>query len=391
MNLEYLTGIETKILDGFLVSGQINTKMLLPGMSIGMDSMGPMRDPGTDQLFPGIPEALGHFSETLQRNRLMFVVATNGPDIEGVDILKYLEGPVAAYAVTQGGGKLISRHPQTNELEYTMLADEEELKSLSDLEAVVTERPLMRALLEDRLSTDGKPPTRTPYDANIVITLPNSFDVLNARLSAAGIDLLKELPEVRGEDYVRQVLDYAHDQYMKAILEMGLVDRLAILTKLPNRRNYVTTKHLHNEDVLSKYGGVLIGSQHLAATPGYHNGEYRIENSIYVADNAVDQTKGEGQEVIGVSERSMIVGHPVYYLEDSANPTDMNVTNISAVKLEGGRTLYLGEATARLALNVTIDDSLPKIDRVENVPILHIGSGLKSLEAIDYLFRRLHG
>lgn len=389
MTVEHLTKSEVKTLDSFLVSGQINQKMLLLEMSIGLDSMGPVRDPMTDRFFPGMTETLGKFSEALERYKLMFMVATNGPDIEGVDILNSLKGPVAAAAVTQGGGKLISRYPETGELKYTTLAQKEELARLKDLEQEATERPLMRALLGDRMSTNGKPPIRTPYDTNIVMTLPANFEVLNARLSAAGVDLQKELPGVEPTNYVKQVLDYAHNQYIEAIQRLGMEAGTTVLTKLQNRRNYVMPRHNILGEVLSKYSGAVIGSKCMSFAPGYHLLTYELENSLYVADKAVDIT-GEGQQIIGVSEKNMIIGPVTYFGENSPNHRDINVTNKRLIPTDLG-TLYLADVTCRLAVNITMDGSPPRMDRVEDVPVLHIGSGLKALEAITYLYQQLYG
>lgn len=389
MTAEYLIRAEKEALNSFVASGQINRKMLLPEMSLGIDSMGPARDPMTDRLFPGMTEALGRFSATLDKYKLMFMVATNGPDIEGVDILNSLEGPVAAAAVTQGGGKLISRYPGTGELKYTTLAKTEELARLGDLEEAVTERPLMKALLGDRMPVDGNPQIRTPYDTNIVITLPTTFEVLNARLSAVGVDLQKELPRVGPTDYVKQLLGYAHDQYVEGIQRLGIEDGATVLTKLQNRRNYVLPRHNLKGDVLSKYSGAVIGSQCMSFTPGYHPRAYELENSLYVADKAVDTT-GEGQQLIGVSEKNMIVGPVTYFGENSPNHRNINVTNIKSIPTGLG-TLYFADVTCRLAVNITMDDSPPRMDRVENVPVLHIGSGLKALEAITYFYQQLYG
>lgn len=389
MAAEHLTKSETKTLGSFLTSGQINGKMLPPEMSIGMDSMGPARDPMTDRFFPGMTEALGEFSTSLDKYKLMLMVATNGPDIEGADILNSLKGSVAAAAVTQGGGKLISRNPETGELHYTTLADQEELRSLGDLEEMVTRKPLMRALLGDRVSVDGKPPMRTPYDTNIVITLPTTFDVLNARLSAVEVDLQEELPGVGSQDYVKKVLGYAHDRYMEAIQDLKLGERVAVLTKLQNRRNYVLPRHNFKGDALSKYSGAIIGSQCMSFTPGYHPRVYELENSLYIADKAVDLT-GEGQQVIGASEKNMIVGPAIHFGENFPNHRGVNMINIRSITTDLG-VLYLAEVTCRLAINVTMNGNQPKMERVENVPVLHIGSGLKALEAMTYLYQQIYG
>lgn len=234
----------------------------------------------------------------------------------------------------------------------------------------------MKALLGDRISTGEYSPIRTPYNTNIVVTLPVKFDVLNARLSAVGVDLQRELPGVSPADYVKQVLGYAHTQYIQTILELGLGNVTTVLTKLQNRRTYVMPKHDHAGAELNKYGGVETGSMHLAFTPGYSNQMYDIRNSVYVADKIVDIT-GEGQPIIGSSEKSMIIALSQIYA-------------MQPIQFSGG-ILYIGDVTCRLAVNVTMDDSLPRMDRVEDVSVLHIGSGLKAIEGITYLYQELHG
>lgn len=388
MEFEQLTERDTEALDRMINNGQVSRRTLPVGVCIGLDSMGPVRDSTTDILYPGAQAVLGRFSKTLRDYNMMLAVATNGPDVEGEDILRALVGPVAAFAVTEGGGKLISRHPQTGQLEHTQLADEKELGYLADLERKVAERSLMAALLGDRRPVNEGSPIRTPYDTNIVLTLPTSYDILNARLSAIGVNLRAELPTVNPAEFVKQVLGYAHDQYIEVIQRLGLDDHIAVLTKLQNRRTYVMPKHNHAGELLTKYSGVELGSRHMSFAPGYYPQRYEMGNSIYIADKAVDQT-GEGQLIIGASERSMITGVPTYFGEESPNPQDVNVMNITPVTWDGS-TIYLGEIACRLAMNVTLDDSLPKIDRVEGVPILHIGSGLKALEGISYIYQRLH-
>lgn len=385
----HLTEAETGILSGFLTSGQISGRMLPTEMSIGMDSMGPMRNPLTDYLFPGIADALGRFSTTLRDYGLMFVVATNGPDIEGIDILRSLEGSVAAYAVTQGGGKLIYRHPQTAQLEDKILADQDELARLKALEAAVSERPLMRALLGDRKSIDEHPPIRTRYDTNIVLTLPTAFAALNARLRAVGVDLQRELPGVNPENYVTRVLDYVRDQYVDVRGRLGMDNVAFVLTKAQNRRSYVMPKHIEGGVVeLSKYSGAVIGSEKISLIPGFHPLRYELGKSLYVADKAVDRS-GEDQPIIGTSESSMIIGSYAYDPQITPKPDDVQLINIRPVPYNG-RTLNLGDVAVRLAVNVTMNDKPPRMDRVENVPVLHIGSGLKALEAITFFYQQLY-
>lgn len=384
-----LTSVEIGSLDRFVDAGQITPTMLPIGASIGLDSMGPMRNSKTDTLYPEAREALGRFSKTLIARRLILCVATNGPDIEGEDILKSLVGPVAAFAVTEGGGKLISRKPQTGELEHILLAMEDELESLRRLEEKVRKHPLMDALLGDNAPLDSQPPIRTLYNTNIVITLPTDFDALSDRLTRAGVNLQNHLPQVTAENYVKGVLGFAHDQYIEAILALGIDKAAAVLTKAQNRRTYVTPKHTLDTYILSKSTGARLGSEMMSREDGYHQVIYHVGNSIYIADKAVDTT-GEGQQVIGASERSMIIEGPTYYPEGYPNPDNINVIDVKTVDYPGVR-IHLGTVAARLAMNVTLTDDLPKVDQVEGVHVLHIGSGIKALETITYLYTRLHG
>ena len=105
-----------------------------------------------------------------------------------------------------------------------------------------------------------------------------------------------------------------------------------------------------------------------------------------VADKAVDVTS-EGQRVIGASERNMIVGG--IYWSDQA--PEEGVVNLSVRPFEDGSQTYLGEVGVRMAINVTMNSyESPKLERVEGVPILHIGTGIKALEAISHLYDRLY-
>lgn len=392
MAVEHLSRTEIRLLDEFVVSGQINRKMILPSVSKSDDSMGVGRNPKTDQFFPGTADAYSRHSATLLEYNLMFVVATNGPDKEGEEILNCLEGPVAAYAITQGGGKMIARHPITGKLEHTVLAEPTEIEFLGELEEVVSERPLMRALLGDKYPDGKQTPIRTPYDANLVLTMPPSLEQLNARLSAVGVNLQDELSGIGPDNYLEQILGYAHDQFIKAIMERKLADSLAAFIKRTNRRIYVTPKHLKGGLELSKYSGVLVGSEYLSAIWGDLNYRlYQLGNSIYTADNAVDETREEGQVVLGASERSMIKG--TYVSDKYPDPSKINVTNIRSVpvRINGMRTLCVADEEVRLAINVTLDNRPPSMNIVEGVSILNIGSGIKAIEAADHLFRRLHG
>lgn len=148
MSHEHLSPEEAGVLSGLVKDRRITRVQLPTGIAVGLDSMGPVRDPVKDALFPGTEEALDRFSKTLRDYQMMLIVATNGPDIEGEDILRALPLPVTAFAITEGGGKLIFRDPSSGQFEYTVLADENELKHLSRLEDRVKDDPLMRAMLK---------------------------------------------------------------------------------------------------------------------------------------------------------------------------------------------------------------------------------------------------
>lgn len=380
-----LTSAETGILHGLVREGQVRKKHLPPRVTVGLDSMGPMRDPTTDALFPGAAETLGRFSETLRDTGMILVVATNGPDIEGVDILRALTVPVAAFAVTEGGGKLISRNP-SGEFEFTVLADERELRRLHELEERVKQNPFMHALLESKIQDERGPAIRTPYDTNIVLTLPTDYQTFHDRVHTFDIELVRVIPDVDGSNYVNKVLDYARGQYADAMRELSLDEAATVLVKAQNRRVYVMPQHTHDGRELNKRSGAERGSQML-----YYGNlpyPYELENSVYIADKAVDKT-GEGQQVIGASERTMIIGGVSYILSKTPPDPDINVLHLNPIT-DQGRTVYFPEVSCRLAINVTMDDVLPRMDAVEGVPILHIGSGQKALEAISELYRQLH-
>jgi len=184
-----------------------------------------------------------------------------------------------------------------------------------------------------------------------------SEDLQEIKDAISGEAKITDLPGVGPADYINRVLDYARNVYQDTIQEMGLGGKITVLVKGPNRRIYVMPRHNLFGEVMSKQSGAVIGSQHMSLLPGYHPGVYNLEKSAYIADKAVDTT-GEGQQVIGAAERSMIVG---------------------------------SSANCRLAVNVTMNDKPPRMYWVEGVPILDIGSGLKALEAMAYFYKRLHG
>lgn len=390
MEFEYLTVAEVETINGLVGDNHLTRQHFPPGLSIGLDSMGPMRDPSTDALFPGIPEALYRFGDTLRNYNLTLIVATNGPDVEGEDILRSLPRPVSAFAVTEGGGKLISIS-ESGGFDYTVLADKEELANLERLEEEVKKHPLMQALLEDSNPEDGFPPIRTPYTTNIVLTLPTTYGVFQDRLSQRGARV-EDIDEIDAPNYVEKGLGFAAQTFREIIDRLGLNRQATVIVKSQNRRVYVTPMHIHDGD-LNKHDAALFGSKALESPKhGYQLGgyelehlAYRLENSIYVADKAVDTT-GEGQRVISASEKSMILGFHYF----STQPDEgANILNRRPL-VEGQELPFMGDVAARLAINITLDDALPRMEFVERVPVLHIGSGAKALEAITYLYRQYH-
>lgn len=393
MEYNHLTQEEVEILDKLIATGQI-VESDLPiqgalgyeraGPMIGMDSMGPMRDSKTDELFPGIREALFAFSDTLVRYDLTFVVATNGPDKEGKELLQALNWdiPIRAFAVTQGGGKVI--HPYEGNLDHTVLANEDELTHLGSLEERVKNDPVMKVLLEDTQPDAEDAPIKTPYDTNVVLTFPNRYDTLRRRLEASGVQVEKVMPDINEGNYLNTMLGYSATQFTQAIKELKLEGAIAMpLIKKQNRRIYIIPKHLvSGAGDLNKIGGVVLGSSILEANYGYP--EHTHANSIYVADKAADVTS-EGQLVIGASEKSMIAG--VTYFVGEVPP---GVKVIKEHEYNPQYGLHIAEVGNKLTINITMDDTLPTVNTVEGVKMLHLGSGLKSLEAITHLYARLH-
>ena len=389
MEYDYLTPAEVTTLTTLIDGGQL-TRLHFPiGLSIGLDSMGPMRDTSTDALFPQATEALNSFSGTLRDYNLTLIVATNGPDIEGWDILNALSQPVSAFAVTEGGGKMLF-----SEQNWTIIADEEEIKDLGEIEREVKNHLLMQALLEDTEPKDGLPPIRTPYQTNVVLTLPNSYDVFRARMAQSGINIEDYIPGIAPQNYVDRTLGLASGNLKDTIVGLNLEERINVIVKNQNRRVYVTPMHIVDGDNLTKQSAARFGGTHLTfenlrtSSLGAHELEhlaYRIENSIYVADKAVDTT-GEGQRIISASERSMILGYDFF-----ATEPDEGAHVLSRHPFPDGEALpFMGDVAARLAINVTLDDSLPRMEFVERVPVLHIGSGVKALEALTHFYSRFH-
>jgi len=111
---------------------------------------------------------------------------------------------------------------------------------------------------------------------------------------------------------------------------------------------------------------------------------YDIEDSIYTADKAVDQTT-EGEKVIGASEASMIVRDGLFL-----KPISPDANAIGDTKYEDDEVKF-SKMSSRLAINITLDESPPSVEYVQGVPVLHLGSGLKALEALEYLYQQIHG
>ncbi len=392
MSYEHLTQEEVRILDILVDTGKIKQEDLpkesalgddMTGPYIGMDSMGPMRNPKTDKLFRGIRETLFSFSNTLLKYGLTFLVATNGPDKEGEELLLALNWniPIKAFAVTEGGGKLV--YYKNGKLVHEVMADPDELKRLSDLEERVKRDPLMKALLENTQHDVYDAPTRTPYATNIVLTFPNEYDTLFNRLASSGFLIKNKMPDMPPSEFIDVMLSYAATQFTQAIDELKLEGVIAApLIKKQNRRIYITPRHLKDEGELSKIGGVALGSRTLQAAMGYP--AYTHANSIYIADKAADVT-GEGQPVIGSSEKTMI--HGLTYFAGDA-PPGLKVVRWLYGAPKGN--IHVAEVGCKLAINITMDNALPKLTSVEGIPMLHLGSGLKSLEAITHLYARLH-
>lgn len=338
-------------------SRQITIDDLPKGIWVGIDSMGPARDPRTDALFPGIKDVLHKFTQTMLDYNLGMAIATNGPPKEAYDILSSLNMGLRprAFGAAEGGGVIVEL--ANGALEERIIALQIEVGELKRIGDVVKQsNPLIEVLMEDVEANDGEAPMRTPYKTNIVITLPNQYETLQRRLEAKGVNVSEYLPEINGQNYIGILLEYIGRAFSTKIQELGLTRYIgAPIVKISNKRVYIPTRHVHHPNGpiadLSKYNGVVAGSALKEDT------QFELRGSIYIADYAVDKTRGEGAEVLGASERSMI-----------KNGVDM----------------------VRLALNITMDDKPPMVEHVEGVKILNIGSGLRALEAIDLMYRLLH-
>ncbi|MBI4039028.1 hypothetical protein HY384_03660 [Candidatus Daviesbacteria bacterium] len=391
---EHLTTQDLYFLDKAINEQEITQGDIPRGISIAFDSLGTLRSPLTDRLYAGVSKALRSFRDTLKQHQLTLAVATNGPNIEGLDILKAvnpIHDQVAAYAVTEGGGILISRARNNQGWDYTTLVDE---SCISHLPTIATEAsgrsPLMKVLLEDTEQKAEQPPIRTPYRTNIVLTLPKDYAILMRRLLAAGLnpaDIPDIIPGATADNYVAKFLTYAQAQFSEVIMGSGLDKLIAPpLVKVANRRIYVTPKMTVDGSDLSKFGGVILGSRFLSSEFEGEYQPYDMANSIYVADNILEATP-DGHQV-GSGERSMVLGFGSFWGRLPAGVRAFNTYNAGYTK--EGEMFILTDLAPRLAFNIRNKD-LPITDAVvEKVRVLHIGSGGKALEAIAYLYEKLY-
>lgn len=349
MEYENLIQQEQDILTFLVDSGKITAENLPKGIWVGLDSMGPARDPKTDVLFPGMKKVFHGFTQTMTDYDLGLVVATNGPAKEGKDILNALDSRLKpkAFADTEGGGLIVKRT-----LEEEIIASEKEIDLLRKVEAHLYEDGLMKAMLEDEGGSDSAPPIRTPYKTNIVLTMPASYEAFLSKMESRKVDVTAYIPGIDKANYVERVLNYAKAMFRDAINSLGLSDSIGPeIIKLSNRRVYLPVQHIGTQLALNKYNGALTGASSMGMP------EFDLDRAIYVADTIIDVTRDEGNRVLGASEESMVKN---------------------------------GQKTVRMAFNVTMDGALPTIEHVTGVKILNIGSGAKALEAIDFLYRKLH-
>ena len=141
--------------------------------------------------------------------------------------------PVSAFAVTEGGGKLISM-VDSGGFDYTVLADERELGNLERLEEEAKKHPLMRALLEDSHPQDGSPPIRTPYRTNIVLTLPTTYGVFQDRLAQGGVGV-EGIAGIELSNYVEKGLAFASTSFKEIIARLGLNNQATVIVKNQTR------------------------------------------------------------------------------------------------------------------------------------------------------------
>ena len=409
MDFQHLTSKERGTLRGMVRKHIISQRHLPFGGSVFWDSMGVWRDPNTDKFYPGSVRALQSFSPTLREFDLMFGVATNGPALEGAEILKSLEYPVpSAVAVTEGGGIAILAFPSDGYLMPKMLAHEQQMAKLELLEQEAKKNPLMRVLLEDT-RTDDAPPMRTPYGyieenkdlikpTNIVLTLPPKFEVLERRLLDAKVNLSDYIQNFNPSDYVATLLNYSQEQYLDIFRrnpDLGLEEALAVLIKAQNRRIYVGPKNTGlSGSKLNKAGGAMDSSFSpfriggAAVLRDYP--EYKPEDSIYIADKALIEK--DGVLSINPSEKNMLIyDHRILI----AGPHKyVNVLREHPVyEHPSGRLVpytNLAEVSCKLGIDITLDDAPPTFVRVEGVPFLRIGTGAKAAEAISLLYDQVY-
>jgi len=355
MEYKNLTLKEQEILSTWVGSGEIAVYDLPQSIWVGLDSMGPARSSLTDTLFEEIPNVLSQFTLTMVNNDLGLVAATNGPPIEGRDILSALDGSLnpRAFAVTEGGGVIIN-YPN-KDLESRIIVPQNELDDLREIEEYVKKDTFMKVMSEDTKLDGNGAPIRTPYKTNIVLTIPENYGTLNLRLYNKGVNISDfGWVDWHDKELVNRILDYAKNNFDRAREDLGLSKTIGpVIVKRPNRRVYQPTQHVVDGQLLlpwSKYSGVGVGSKDLGP-------EFDLDDSIYIADGIVDKTMGEGNTVLGGSERSMVKN---------------------------------GDKKVRMAFNVTMDNQLPRLEYVEGVKILNIGSGAKALEAIDFLYNNLY-
>src|SRR3989338_5969036 len=137
MDYKNLTQQEQDFLRILAEIGQITADDLPLGIWVGLDSMGPARDSKTDALFPGMPEVLHGFTQTMAEYNLGLVVATNGPAKEAHDILAALDRShnPRAFGAAEGGGLIVQFANGT--LEDRVIAPQREISDLKRLEDAI--------------------------------------------------------------------------------------------------------------------------------------------------------------------------------------------------------------------------------------------------------------
>lgn len=349
----------------------ITRKDLPTGISIACDVLGTLNDPLTGKFYPGTEMALRGFRHPLERFGMTFIIATNGPDLEGLDPLRCIapdHNGVRAFAVTEGGARLVSRAKDNSGWDFITLADQRGITSLGQIAEEAAKRSaLMRALLEDKKPTGQEPPIRTPYATNIVCTLPQQHEVLVRKLLAVGVNLSDFIPQATPESYIQHHLEYARSEFSGVIAELGLDSLMApVLVKPANRRVYVAPGKLFDGSSLSKAGGVTLASTILNSQFPDEYGVYALPNSVYIADNIIQDTSS-GQHV-GSGESSMVLGSGAFWQKPSIGVRAFNI----------------------LALNITNDGSPISEVLVDGARVLNVSSSAKAIEVLTYLYRGLH-